>query len=266
MATRWAVPTSRETPRLEARAWLRTVGRPGPERWVWPVAAVAWLALAWGGFGWYPLGDPSPSGHQHAPTSPTAAGPAPAATAFTGHLAMWVAMVGATMLPLIAGNLRGVGLRSPRRRRARATVEVASGWALVWLAAGVVTTLAMVVSRATLPPVVTGAAVCALAVAWQFTDVKRVALARCHRRFAPPLGTAATPACLRFGRSLGRDCLLSCWATMAMMTVAGHHLAAVVALGWLSWRDRRRPHDRPGTAISVMVLAGVGALTVLGQS
>ena len=223
------------------------------------------MVLAWAGSGWYPLGSPSLAGHQHAGMSPAAAGPAPLGWVFAGHLLIWMAMVGATMLPLIAWNLRGVGLRSPRERRSRATVEVAAGWALLWLAAGVVVTLGVLVSQAAVPAVVTVAAVCAVAVAWQFTDLKRVALARCHRRFAPPLGAAATPACLRFGRSLGRDCLLSCWATMAMMTVAGHHLVAVVALGWLSWRDRRRPADRPGTAVSVLVLVGVGLFAVSGR-
>jgi predicted metal-binding membrane protein len=184
---------------------------------------------------------------------------------WAGHLLLWLAMVAATMLPLIAWNLRGVGLRSPRERRTSATLEVAGGWALVWLAAGVVVSVGIVVSQAA-PLVVTVGLVCAVAVTWQFTRIKRIALARCHRRFAPPLGAADTPACLRFGRSLGRDCVLSCWPSMAMMAVAGHQLPAVVALGWLSWRDRRRPHDRPGTVVSVAVLVGVGAFTVFSQS
>lgn len=266
MATRWAASPIRTAPPLETRAWLRTVGRPGPERWVWPVAAVAWVVLIWGGLGWYPLGGPSPSGHHHPGTSPAGTGLAPTVAAFGSHLLLWIAMVAATMLPLIAWNLRGVGLRSPRSRRATATVEVAAGWALVWLAAGAVLTLGVVALQGVGSPVVAVTAVCALAVAWQFTPTKRVALARCHRRFAPPLGAAARPACLRFGSSLGRNCLLSCWAGMAMMTAASHHPLAVVALGWLSWRDRRRPYDRPGSAISVAVLVGVAVLTIFAQS
>ena len=104
------------------------------------------------------------------------------------HLVLWIAMVGATMLPLIAWNLRGVGLRSPRARRTRATLEVAGGWALVWLAAGVVRQRGHGRITSQCPLVVTVGVVCAVAVAWQFTRVKRIALARCHRRFAPPLG------------------------------------------------------------------------------
>ena len=30
---------------VETRAWLRTIGRPGPERWVWLVAALGWVVL-----------------------------------------------------------------------------------------------------------------------------------------------------------------------------------------------------------------------------
>jgi predicted metal-binding membrane protein len=257
-------PTAAARTPLETRAWLRTVGRPGPESWVWPVAAAALAVLVWGSFGWFPLGAGFEGGyHHHMGMSPAhnKAGPV---GELAGHLVLWVAMVGATMLPLVAGNLRGVGLRSPRARRIRATAEVATGWALVWLAFGAGFTVALAVTGPVVPAALI-IGVATAAVAWQFTAIKRVAVARCHRRFAPPLGAAATPACLRFGRSLGRDCLLSCWPTMVMMTVAGHQVLAVAALGWLSWRDRRRPHDRPGRLVSVLVLGGVAAATLVGR-
>ncbi len=232
------------------------------------MAAAAWVVLAWGGLDWYPFGGSSMAGHHHQSMTPAGGGPG-LASASASHLLLWMAMVGATMLPLIAENLRGVGLRSPLERRTRASLEVAAGWALVWLAAGVVIAVGLAASPALVPPAlvppVTVGVVGAVAVGWQFTRIKRVALARCHRRFAPPLGPPAGRACLRFGRSLGRDCLLSCWPSMAMMSVAGHHLLAVVALGWLSWRDRRRPSDRPGLGIAVAVLVGVGAFTLLRQ-
>ena len=256
MAVPWSVTPGRAGPRLEARAWLRTVLRPGPDRWVWPVAGAAWLVVVWGALGWDPLGRSADHIHHRPGGVPS----------WGSHLMLWTAMVAATMLPLIAGNLRGVGLRSPRVRRARATVEVAVGWAFVWVAAGAVLSLGLVMAHEVITLAVVVGVVGAVAVAWQFASAKRTAVARCHRRFAPPLGAAATPACLRFGRSLGLDCLLSCWPNMALMAVAGHHLLAVVALGWLSWRDRRRPHDRPGTAISVVVLVGVSAVAVLGQA
>lgn len=260
MATWW--PAARASPPLDTRAWLRTVGRPGPESWVWPVAAVAWVVLIWGSLGWYPLGAGAAGHHDHAGMSPANIEPG----ALAGHLILWVAMVGATMLPLVAANLRGVGLRSPRVRRIRATVEVATSWALVWLAFGVPLTLALAVTAPLVPSALVVGVVTVSAVAWQFTTTKRIAVARCHRRFAPPLGAEATPAGLRFGRSLGRDCLLSCWPIMAMMTVAGHQVVAVAALGLLSWRDRRRPHDRPDRLVSVLVLVGVAAYALVGRA
>jgi predicted metal-binding membrane protein len=241
------------------------MGRPGPESWVWPVAAAALAVLVWGSFGWYPLGAGPEGDHHHQMGMSPAQGEGRPVGELAGHLVLWVAMVGATMLPLIAGNLRCVGLRSPRARRTRASVEVATGWAVVWLAFGAVLTIVLALADPVVPAAVIIGVTTAAAIAWQFTLIKRVAVARCHRRFAPPLGAAATPACLRFGRSLGRDCLLSCWPTMAMMTVAGHQLLAVAALGWLSWRDRRRPHDRPGRLVNVLVLGGVAAAALAGR-
>jgi len=134
----------------------------------------------------------------------------------------------------------------------------------VWLAAGVVV-LAALAAAAVVPRVVAVGVVCATAVAWQFTPIRRVALARCHRTFAPPLGATAGVACARFGTSLGRDCLLTCWPSMVLMTVAGHQLVVVAALAWLSWRDLRRPHDRPGIGVSVAVLVAAAVFAALVQ-
>ncbi|HEY0167641.1 MAG TPA: DUF2182 domain-containing protein [Jatrophihabitans sp.] len=179
------------------------------------------------------------------------------------HLVMWTAMVLAIMLPLVAWNLRQVGMRSPRARRTRATVEVAAGWAAVWLGAGaVVSVVALTATRAASPTLLVAASV-AITVGWQFMGARQVAVARCHRTFAPPLGRAAQRACVRFGGSLGRDCLVSCWAGMVMMTAANHRLFVVLPIAWLSWRDRRRPHDRPGTAVSVPVVVLTGLVAVL---
>ena len=79
MATRWAIAPSSSRPRLETRAWLRTIGRAGPERWVWPVVAVSWAVLLWGAFGWQPLAGAPMSGiiirAQRIPRSPVARSP-----------------------------------------------------------------------------------------------------------------------------------------------------------------------------------------------
>jgi predicted metal-binding membrane protein len=183
-----------------------------------------------------------------------------------GHLLLWSAMALATMLPLIAWNLRRVGLRSPSTRGTRATIEVAVGWAAIWLVTGVILSVALMAATRAAGTAFVVVATVAVAIAWQFAGVRRVAVARCHRTFAPPLGRAAQRACVRFGGALGRDCVVSCWASMALMAAAGHRLAVVVPVAWLSWRDRRRPHDRPGTGVSVavLVLAGFAVLVLLG--
>ncbi|HEX5858052.1 MAG TPA: hypothetical protein VFY91_08085, partial [Microbacterium sp.] len=146
-------------------------------------------------------------------------------------------------------------------RRARATLEVAAGWAVAWLAAGVVVS-ALLVATAPAPAALTAGVASAGAVAWRFTRTQRVALARCHRGYAPPLGAGAGPACVRFGASLGRDSLLTCGPSMVLMAVAGHHLLVVVALGWVAWRDMRRPGDSPGDAVAVAVLVATGLFAV----
>lgn len=245
---------------LETRAWLRSIGRAGPESWLWPVAAFGVVVLVWGSLGWFPLGMPH-GGHDHGSMAMHhAAGPA---GGMASHLILWAAMVTATMLPLVAENLRGVGLRSPRGRRTRATLRVAAGWGSVWLAFGLVVVVLTALADLVVPTAETALVVGAAAIGWQLTDTKRLAVARCHRRFAPPLGAEAGPACVRFGRSLGRDCVLGCWPTMTMMSVAGHQPVAVAALAWLSWRDRRRPHDRPSRLVNALVIAGVAGATVL---
>ena len=245
---------------LETRAWLRTVNRLGPERWVWPVATLGWLVLTapvWGPL----LGLHTQVHEHHAGTTNPAE--RPWWSEFGGHLVMWTAMVLATMLPLVAWNLRQVGLRSPSTRRGTATVEVAAGWAAAWLGTGVVLSAAALIAMRAISPAYIVAATVAVALAWQFTAVRRVAVARCHRTFAPPLGPTARGACFRFGGTLGRDCVVSCWAGMALMTVAGHQLVVVLPIAWLSWRDRRRPHDRPGTRVSVAVLGLTGLVAVV---
>jgi predicted metal-binding membrane protein len=257
---------------LETSAWLRTEGRAAPERWVWSVAALGWVVLTtplWSRL----FGVQAPVGVHHLATMSQSDMPrhmqmeAASATSWWselgGHLVMWTAMVLATMLPLIAWNLRRVGQRSPHHRRIAATVEVAAGWAAVWLGTGALLSagiLAMTLATGQTFVVVVGVG---LAVAWQFTAVRRVAVARCHRTFAPPLGRTARRSCVGFGGTLGRDCVVSCWAGMAVMAASGHRLAVVLPVAWLSWRDRRRPHDRPGTKVSVVVLVLAGLVTLV---
>lgn len=261
---------SRASTRLDPRGWSRSLWRPGPERWVWSVSLAGWAVLMWSAVGWYPLGAQGSgySWQHHAvlPLAPDAAQATPGALESAGmHLLLWVAMAAATMLPLIAGNLRTIGLRSPRSRRTLATVEVAAGWSAVWVAAGAAGTAALMAASAVLPGWVAVLLVCGAAVAWQFTRLRDAAVARCHRVLAPPLGRGASSACRRFGVSLGWASVLGCWPSMALMSLSGHNLLVVAVLGWLAWRDVRLPHNRPGRWTSAAVLTGVGAVVALAQ-
>jgi hypothetical protein len=253
-------PHHRPRATLDGPAWVRAVGRPGPEQWLWWLAGVAWAYLLVEAAvpDLQALGATRSTGttaHMQMGSSSTMA---------VLHTAlMWGAMVVATMLPLIAWNVRYVGLRSPRARRARATREVVSGWALAWTLGSVVLIGGTWAAQRVLGPSWTVALAFVLAAGWQLTPVRRRALARCHLTLAPPLGPRATPACRQFGWRLGRDCFITCWATMAAMGAAGHEVVVLVLLAWLSWRDRRLPVDQPGLATSFLVLLAAAAVGLL---
>jgi predicted metal-binding membrane protein len=250
----------RDRATLDGAAWVRAVGRPGPERWLWWLSGAAWVYLLAGAaasdLAALGLGGPAGS-HDHMEM-----GSSSLATA-TGTVVMWVAMVLATMLPLIAWNVRAVALRSPRRRRARATREVVVGWALAWAAGSVVLLAGTWAVQGVVGPAWALVLTLALAAGWQLLPLRRRALARCHRTLAPPLGAGATRACREFGLRLGRDCCATCWPVMAAMAVAGHELLVMLPLAWLSWRDRRLPPDQPSHVVTLLVLVLAGTVGLL---
>lgn len=173
---------------------------------------------------------------------------------------MWWGMVAATMLPLIGPNVRFVALRSPRRRRATATVDVVAGWAVVWTGVAVVLWAGTTVAARSVGPTVTLLGAFGAAMLWQGTRTKRVHVARCHRTLSPPLhDRTARLTCWRFGAALGADCAASCWALMTAMAATGHSLVVVVPLAWVSWFERKRPHHKPPRAVGAIVIAATAA-------
>jgi hypothetical protein len=216
------------------RRWRLLAGR-RPEWWLWGVAAAGWLAL---------LGLAVP-GHHHA-VSPG------------GHAAGWAAMIAVTA-PLTARNVRHAALRSPRAARAGVAAAVVAGWALGWAGAAVGLGVAAWLLSGAVGDVAAIALVTAVTVGWQRGRPKRRSLARCHRMIAPPLGREARRACWRYGRGLGRDCVLSCWPLMTLMAVAGHHPVVVAACAAVAWYERRRPHHDPATRGTSFAVAAVGA-------
>jgi predicted metal-binding membrane protein len=217
---------------------------PRPERWLSGVAGVGWVGL---------LGltvvDLVGDGAGHA-----------------GHPALALHAVGAlgmvaVMAPLVAPNVRYAALRSPAGVRGRVSVDVASGWAVVWVVVAVVVGTGAFLATSTIGPLAAVAAASALAVAWQHSPVKRRSLTRCHRLVAPPLDRRRSRrTCRRFGVRLGLDCALSCWPLMLLMAVAGHNpLIAAPAVGVAWYERRRRPHHDPGTAETSLAIVAIGA-------
>jgi hypothetical protein len=234
-------------------------GRP-PDRWLWAAAAAGWSALVLVAV---TAAEPA-AGVSHHDVSHHAAGAHPGGAAIGLHAVAVPAMV-AAMAPLIAPNVRYAAMRSPARARQGVAVAVVGGWALVWLgAAGV-----LAIGSGTLsgllggPLAVAGATV--VGVGWQWTRSKRRSVARCSRRLAPPLDRrAGRRASLRYGTALGRDCVVSCWPLMGLMTAARHSLpVAAMCLGVAWFERRRRPHHDPATGPTSLLIAAAGAGALL---
>lgn len=178
-------------------------------------------------------------------------------------MAMWAAMVVATMLPLLAPNLAYVERRTPHCNRGAVRAAMFTGWATVWCGASLA--LAAVTWLLSREAGVSASIAVAFGVAtgWQFTERKRRSLVRCHRTCAPPIerrrGVAVAS---RFGGSLAVDCVATCSPTMLAMAVAGHSLIVVAPLGWVAWAERRRPHHDPrlGHGAAVIAFVGTGML------
>jgi Predicted metal-binding integral membrane protein (DUF2182) len=245
-----------------------------PQWWLPVIAAGGWLVLgAHAVLGGLPIlqgaGPQLPgsqlggSGHAgHGPPGlPGLDGldPAGAGTHVIGALAMV-----AVMAPLISANVGHAALRSPRRARAAVTVDVVAGWALVWAGAAAALGLGAWLLAAAVGELVAIGLVTAAAVGWQFSARKRRSLARCDGVLAPPLDRRRSRrACRRYGVGLGRDCVLSCWALMALMAVAAHNPlvgASTVGVAW--YERRRRPHHDPGTRPTSVVIAATGVAAI----
>lgn len=261
-------------PPLAGRAWVRTLTRPGPGQWLFVAAAIGWIlliALAVANAGWLGSGTVhhhSMDGHEMPGMPNTGMGASDWSWSTLGWAmtpAMWVAMLAATMLPLIAPNVRFVARRSPRARRTASTLNVVAGWTLVWFVVATLLAVGSWLVVRTIGPIAAIIVTFAVAIGWQLTRRKRVSVARCHRTFAPPLDSSAASACTRFGMRLGADCASSCWAIMAAMAVSNHQLLVLVPLAWVPWFERRRPHFSPGTRTTVIVIAATAVAALIAH-
>ena len=229
---------------LVAAAGPRSAVVPSPERWLFAVAGAGWLGLI-GLTVVEVLGDGA--GHLDHP-------------ALGLHTLGGLGMV-AVMAPLVAPNIRYAALRSPAEVRARVTLDVASGWVVVWVGVAVVLGAGALLATSTIGALPAVALVTVLAVLWQHSAVKRRSLTRCHRVVAPPLDRSRSRrSCRRFGVRLGLDCAVSCWPLMALMAVAGHDPLIAGATFGVAWYERRRrAHHDPGTAETSIAVVAIGA-------
>jgi Predicted metal-binding integral membrane protein (DUF2182) len=161
----------------------------------------------------------------------------------------WMLMTLATMLPVVAPQVRRVALRSLWRRRHRAVTGFLAGYLALWGAVGVgVVGLLAVVP----PPPGAVVAVLVAGAAWQVTPVRRRVLGRCgSTRPAPVRGWAADRACVAAGWRAGGRCLVTCGPAMLAMAL-GHSLLLMLGLLALLLDERARgpnPHRRAGAAV-----------------
>jgi predicted metal-binding membrane protein len=157
----------------------------------------------------------------------------------------WALMLAAMMLPLLSAPVRHVRARSFAQRRVRAIMLFITGYAMIWMAAGVVL-LALSVAMQLIPleSSLLVALVALIALVWQFSPVKQ----RClnHGHVHPELaafGAAANIDALRFGFTHAAWCVGSCWALMLPPLLVSHrHIAVMTAVAlWLAAERLDKP-------------------------
>jgi predicted metal-binding membrane protein len=136
----------------------------------------------------------------------------------------WALMVAAMMSPLIIAPLRHVRDRSFARRRARAMLLFVTGYAAVWMTAGVGLQAVVLAARWAAPsPVVYLGLAAATAMLWQASPAKQRCLNSCHRQpHLAAFGVAADRDAFDFGLTNGASCAGACWALMLLTLFVGH--------------------------------------------
>jgi predicted metal-binding membrane protein len=225
-----------------------------PEWWMLTLSLGAWLILAVAPW------------HQLVPFctgAPVASAPylsgwwavAPA-WPFAAEFVEWAVMIIAMMSPLVVLSVRHVAFRSFRKRRHYAIADFLLGYFGVWIVAGTALLLALSLgSLAANDRALIAVAGYSVAIAWQLTPWKRIALWRCHRTVAlAPEGWQADAACIRFGMRIGGSCLQSCWALMALPALTSHGLGSMACIAAAMIHERYQQRLRPRIAGSVMLI------------
>ncbi|MET0482517.1 MAG: DUF2182 domain-containing protein [Aestuariivirgaceae bacterium] len=234
---------------------LRTLDQ--PRRLIWAafgaIVAAGWATL----FGTDPLAQDLWRG---------LCGPAHAAAGF--HMAMWVAMVFAMMLPSAAPMISTyMDIAEAARRKAVPVVQPAvlvAGYLVVWL--GFAIAAGGLQARIDLPQI-PGATGVLLLVAglWQFAPMKHACLTRCRAPMPFFLAHWSERAgdVLRMGLRQGLDCLGCCGALMMLMFAAGAmNLLWMAALGLVMILEKTmaRPERLVQMVGAALVLLGLAQL------
>jgi predicted metal-binding membrane protein len=235
---------------------LRTFDQ--PRRLIW--AAFGAVVAA----GWGTLAGADPMAHD---LWRSLCGPAHAATGF--HMAMWVAMVFAMMLPSAAPMISTyMDIAEAARRKAIPVVQpavLAAGYLVVWL--GFAIAAGYLQARIDVPQI-PGATGVLLLVAglWQFAPVKHACLTRCRAPMPYFLAHWSEQAgdVFRMGLRQGLYCLGCCGALMMLMFAAGAMnllWMAVLGLVMILEKTMARPQmlvQMVGAALLLLGLAQLG--------
>jgi predicted metal-binding membrane protein len=213
-----------------------------PEWWTLGVCAFAWILLGsqqdgyistpvfclgggstWTGLRWGSLGI--------------------VAAGLSSHMACWLLMVLAMMLPLAIGPIRHCALKSLWRRRHRAIMAFVFGFGALWTLAGVADFVLMrglAISGSA--KLWAGSAIFVVAAVWQTTIFKRLALSGCNLTIPlRPRGWRADFDCVSFGIIHGRKCFANCWIMMLALSFLPNQFVPMAAVTGICVVERYRP-------------------------
>ena len=180
--------------------------------------------------------------------------------------AEWVLMIVAMMFPLLVPMVRHVAARSFATQRERSVGLFVASYALVWLAAAALSSVALVALRAAFQAIDlaawTGLICCALAAVWQLSAAKVRAVNRCHGTVAlRPWAPHASRDAIGFGLLHGTRCVRACLPVMVLPLAGGHGLGAMAAVFAILLAERARP--KPQYRLSAIILMLLGLMTVV---
>jgi predicted metal-binding membrane protein len=239
---------------------LRTLDQ--PRRLIW--AAFAAIVAA----GWGTLAGADPLAHDPLAHDlwRSLCGPAHAATGF--HMAMWVAMVFAMMLPSAAPMISTyMDIAEAARRKAIPVAQpavLAAGYLVVWLSFAIAA--GYLQARFDVPQIPGGTGVLLLVAGlWQFAPVKHACLTRCRAPMPYFLAhwSEQPGDVFRMGMRQGLFCLGCCGALMMLMFAAGAMnllWMAVLGLVMILEKTMARPQLLVQMVGAVLVLLGLAQL------